>query len=304
MNEDKQLMAQVATLYYEKKYTQQEIANVMDLSRQTVSKLLNDALNMRVVEIKIHNPEQDCHELEIQLCDTFGLQAAVVCGVGSKHESIRRLMTVKAAAQYLVPLFQNGGQNIAVSWGRTMQALVEELPEINTSGNVVFPLFGATDNVEPCFLSNELARGMADKIGARVQYAWFPYRPDNHNDSVLLQKTSYYQMLQNLWDTIDVGVVGIGNTTVLDLFASTFGYNGKQTAAIGDIATRFFTETGELLDLYEDTLCASAQHLKHAKQLVAVACGNDKVSAIAGALRTGLVDVLITDEYTAKQIVE
>ena len=44
VKDDKILMSEAAVLYYEEKHTQQEIADMMKLSRQTVSKLLNDAL--------------------------------------------------------------------------------------------------------------------------------------------------------------------------------------------------------------------------------------------------------------------
>ena len=59
VSDEKILMSEVPTLYYEKKYTQQEIANLMNLSRQTVSKLLNDAIKENIVEIKIHNPKKE-----------------------------------------------------------------------------------------------------------------------------------------------------------------------------------------------------------------------------------------------------
>ena len=78
MNELKQRMAEVATLYYEKKYTQQEIADALGITRQTVSKLLGDAVNERIVEIIVHNPEKDCAALQERLCERFGLRAAVV----------------------------------------------------------------------------------------------------------------------------------------------------------------------------------------------------------------------------------
>ena len=73
---------------------------------------------------------------------------------------------------------------------------------------------------------------------------------------------------------------------------------------VGDIATNFFTETGDLVNLYDNSLCADAENLKNAKQTVAIACGDEKAKAIAGALRTKLPDMLITDEYTAKKILE
>lgn len=73
---------------------------------------------------------------------------------------------------------------------------------------------------------------------------------------------------------------------------------------VGDIATNFFTETGDLVNLYDNSLCADAENLKNAKQTVAIACGDEKAKAIAGALRTKLPDMLITDEYTARKILE
>ena len=302
MDRQKKQMEEAAILYYEKKHTQQEIANLLNLSRQTVSKLLNDAVREHVVEIKIHNSQQDCRELGERICAAFGIGHAVVCGVSNTNDSLRRLMTVKQAAEYMLPLIRKGNQKIAVSWGRTIQLLAEELPREMTAGNVVFPLFGATDQEQPCFQSNELARSVADKIGAGVKYAWFPYRPDSAEDCALFQKTSYYKTICDLWNDIDIALVGIGNNEIIRTFGRTFGYNETCVTAIGDISTHFFDENGAFVELHENTLCASEENLRQAKQTIAVACGEEKAQAIVGGLRTRLIDTLITDEYTARAV--
>ena len=80
ISDEKILMSEVAILYYEKKHTQQEIAEAMGLSRQTVSKLLNDAIKEKIVEIKIHNPKKDCEELEKLICERFSINKCIVCG--------------------------------------------------------------------------------------------------------------------------------------------------------------------------------------------------------------------------------
>ncbi|MBQ7822071.1 MAG: hypothetical protein IJ391_07300 [Clostridia bacterium] len=304
MELQKKQMAQAAVLYYEKKYTQQEIAKIMDLSRQTVSKLLNDAVRENIVEIKIHDPENYCTELSEKMCDVFGLKDALVCGVSNTNASLRQLMTVKTAAKYILPIIEKGGKNIALSWGRTIRALIDELPKNVGTDNIVFPLFGATDQVEANYLSNELARGFADKIGAKVSYAWFPYRPDSADDCELFKRTSYYKTINKLWNNIDTAIVGIGNIAVLESFENIFGYNKKRASAIGDISTHFFTADGKIMSLYENTLCATEQNLRNAGQTIAVACGDDKVQAIVGALRTGIIDTIITDEYTARLVLD
>ncbi|MBE6934709.1 MAG: sugar-binding transcriptional regulator, partial [Ruminococcaceae bacterium] len=35
-----------------------------------------------------------------------------------------------------------------------------------------------------------------------------------------------------------------------------------------------------------------------------IACGKEKAEAIAGALQTKMIDTLITDEYTARRVLE
>lgn len=301
---EKKLMAEAAILYYEKKRTQQEVAQLLGLSRQTVSRLLSDAIAQRVVEITVHDPQRDCEALEKAICEKFGLSQCVVCSVSGQNDELRQIMTVKAAAEYLLPLLQKGGLKIAMSWGRTVQALIRQLPECATEGNTVFPLFGATDNEHPYFASNELARSMADKLGAEVKYAWFPYLADSNQDRQLLEKLSYYKKIQALWSSADLAIVGIGNREILEVFGKAFGHGNRREQIIGDLATHFFTEEGHLVDVYPNTLCASAEDLQHCSQVVAVACGSNKASAIAGALRTNLVNTLITDEHTAKAILE
>ena len=66
--------------------------------------------------------------------------------------------------------------------------------------------------------------------------------------------------------------------------------------------TQLFDENGSFIDLYSNTLCASVENIRKAKEAIAIACGKEKAQAIAGALRTGMIDTLITDEYTAREI--
>lgn len=302
MNIQKKQMREAAILYYEKNHTQNEIAKMMGLSRQTVSKLLNDAIRENIVEIKIHNPEIDCKELEKKICDKLNIGNVVICGVSNADEELRRIMTVKKAIEYIVSFIESGNKKIGISWGRTIQCLVSDFPNMVTFGNVVFPLFGATEQEQSFYLSNELARNFADRISAKVKYAYFPYRPDSADDCELFKKTSYYKSLNSLWNDIDIAIVGVGNSEITQAFGKIFGYKEKSTCAIGDISTHFFDEDGNILELYENTLCAQSADIVNAKQTIAVACGNDKTEAIIGAARTRLIDTLITDEYTAGNI--
>lgn len=302
MKTEKILMYEVAALYYEKSLTQQEIAETLHLSRQTVSRLLNDAIEEKIVEIIIHDPQTDCKELENRICAAFGIRSCVVCSVSGRSESVHRLMTVKAAVDYILPIIKKGNQKIALSWGRTIQELIQNMPKISTVGNTVFPLFGATDSENAYFSSNELARKLADRLDATPKCAWFPYLAGSDGDFALLKQLSYYKRMQDMWDTADLAILGIGNREILDIFGKTFGYSDIHFQAVGDVATHFFDKNGRFVNLYRNTLCASVDNIRNAKESVAIACGKDKVEAISGALRTNMIDTLITDEYTAKEV--
>lgn len=302
MNDEKVQMYDAATLYYEKNLTQQEIAEIMHLSRQTVSKLLSDAIEEKIVEIIIRNPKNDCKELERQICNTFGIRNSVVCYVSGKNESLHWLMAIRAAVDYILPIIKKGNQKIAVSWGRTIQEFIKTLPETPTIGNIVFPLFGATNSEHSYFSSNELARKLADKLDATLECAWFPYLADSDEDCRLLKQLSYYKKMQDMWNTADLVILGIGNTEILDVFGKTFGYSKIHDHVIGDVATNFFDANGNVLNLYENTLCTSVDNIKNAKESIAIACGNEKTEAIVGALRTKMINTLITDEHTARKI--
>ncbi len=299
---DKNLMAEVAILYYEKGLTQQEIAKATYLSRQTVSKILNEAIQTKVVEITVHRPQKTRVLLEEKIQKTFGISKAVVCSTTTDNELLRRTMTIQGATAYLAPLLQTGNYNIGLSWGRTVQELIMQFPTLKTLENTVYPLFGATDHGEACFSSNELARSLADKLGANVKYAWFPYLPESEEEKELLKKTSSYKRLCQLWESTDIAIVGIGNSKIIDLFARTFGNMQEHSSAVGDVATHFFNAHGEVLPLYENTLRVSTDALRKASKVVAIACGDDKIQAIRGALCSKLVDILITDEFTAKTL--
>ena len=304
MDSQKKQMQEVAILYYEKKYTQQKIAQIMNLSRQTVSKLLNEAINEKIVEIKIYDPETTCKDLEEQLCKQFKIKNAIVSGVSHSDKYLRQLMTVKKAIDYILTLIEAGNKKIGISWGRTIEMFIDEFPSVFTQNNTVFPLFGATDQEQSYFLSNELARNFASRTNSKIKYAWFPYLPDCKEDCNLFKKTSYYKNLTELWDNIDIAIVGIGNSDIIQTFGKIFGYNENSISATGDISTHFFNSIGEFVELYENTLCASIDNLKNAKQTIAIASGDSKVEAIIGALHTQIINTLITDEYTAKKILK
>src|SRR6202049_905932 len=77
------------------------------------------------------------------------------------------------------------------------------------------------------------------------------------------------------------------------------------SGAVGDMCTRFFTPEGEPVHVLDDRLIAIEwDGLKRIPLVVAMAAGLDKRDAILGALRAGCINVLITDESTARAVLK
>ena len=109
----------------------------------------------------------------------------------------------------------------------------------------------------------------------------------------------------------DIALVGIGD---LDPATSGFVRAGvarsdllrlyRERGAIGDMAWQIFDSAGQFFPcaLNQRIIGLSLEALRAVPLTVAVAVGVNKAAAIAGALRSGAINVLCTDEATATKI--
>jgi DNA-binding transcriptional regulator LsrR (DeoR family) len=107
-------------------------------------------------------------------------------------------------------------------------------------------------------------------------------------------------------------IVGIGGmndeATVLKsgvLSANDFLYL-KMNGSVGDILCHFIDKEGRVVvtPLEDRLVSASLDTLKSLPNVIGVAAGKDKREAIKGALALGYLNILITNEDTAKWLIE
>lgn len=94
-------MIRVVELYYLQNMTQQEIANAVGISRPTVSRLLDDARNQDIVEIKLNIAEDVDVKLSNQIRKVLGIKEAIVVDTHETEEGIILEKTAHMAAEYL-----------------------------------------------------------------------------------------------------------------------------------------------------------------------------------------------------------
>ena len=118
-NKDR-LSIDVAKLYYKSDYSQQQIANKLNLSRPTVSRLLQYAKEKGFVQINIADPIEDNSSLEEALCEKYNLDVVKIAYAPlNTTNEIKKSISMKAA-DYLYEITFKDGDIIGVSWGTTI----------------------------------------------------------------------------------------------------------------------------------------------------------------------------------------
>jgi lsr operon transcriptional repressor len=110
----------------------------------------------------------------------------------------------------------------------------------------------------------------------------------------------------DLWSRIDVALVGIGGPTWSEASVGRGALAEIQAeGAVGEILIAPFSIDGRFVgdSLRARTIAFDARKLAGVPLVIGVADGPVKVPPILGALRSGVLDVLITDAPTAEAVV-
>ena len=78
----------------------------------------------------------------------------------------------------------------------------------------------------------------------------------------------------------------------------------KDAGGVGDIGLRFFDVDGQpvKMPLDERVIGMTLDDLSKIDRVIALAGGQSKTLAIHGALKSGVIDLLVTDKFTAERL--
>lgn len=296
-----ELMVRAAELYHEFGMTQEQVAAHLGVSRPTVSRLLAKAREEGVVRITVVNPASRIHELERRLVDAYGLHDAVVVPTAiSRRELIARKLGA-AGARYLERHLP-AGVRLGVGLGHTVYQVAHALDAVDLKP-VVIPLTGGIGVAEAVYQVNEIAREFAEKLNGRCYYLHAPAEISNPELYDALMADPRVVEVVTLWDDLDWAVVGIGSTrNPQSPYFQEFIRSVQETGArpVADLCRNLVDEHGTCVNSRSvRLLAASLEQFHKARRVVAIAGGTAKVEAIRAALRTGVIDVMITDELAA-----
>lgn len=298
-----------ARLYYVDGLGQAEVAQFTRISQAKVSRLLALARERGIVKISVAEYESRSPMLEDKLRALLGLETAAVIRTlpGATSSDARRAVGhfgAAIAASLIAP-----GSVVAISGGRTMRELVQNLPTDKKAGLTVVQTMGSLDSSVAPVDALELGRVMARRCeGLFLSLNSPAFVPDKRTRDSFLALTQIRAVWQHL-SQARVALVGIG-TLENSIFVERGILSADDLArlrdggAVGEICGRFFNAEGQECDSpWRDRVVSiELDQLRTIPQVVGIVAGSDRSAAIAAAVRGGLLKSLIIDEGGANAL--
>lgn len=303
-------VVEAARLYYQLDYSQQEIAKKLEVSRPTVSRLLKQAKREGIVEIKIHDPSQDVHLLATDLAKAYGLLDARVAIVPEFEDQIVKKHIGKIAADYLNATIQDNDL-IGVSWGTTLNEIGKNLRHQLLKNVSVVQLNGGISYSETNTYAYEVIQMIGRAFHATSHFLPVPAIVDHLLVKQTMEEDRHIRRVLDMGRNANIALYSVGIPTndsviVQADYVSEQELEAIHSKSVGEICSRFFDEKGMLIheELNERTIGIDLEDLSRKEKSILAAGGPKKVEAIYGALQGGYANVLVTDHYTARALLE
>ena len=306
------LITKVARLYYEQGLRQPEIARQLSLSQAMVSRLLTAAHSEGIVRTTVTTPAGVYMELEEELERRYQLKDVVVadCATENRDEVLRAIGS--AAAAYLEAAL--GTEEIVgiSSWSETLLRTVGSMQQQRRAGDShVVQILGGIGNPDAEVHAIHLTKQMASLLKAKAHFLTAPGVTSSAGAAATYRKEPQVQQTMAYFDRLTVALVGIGTLRPSRLLGESGNFfpasdlaDLEKLGAVGDICLRFFDGAGQRVNspLDERVVAISLGQLARVPRAVGVAGTAEKFGAIQAAVTGRLVNVLVTDRFTAERL--
>ncbi|MFT8709587.1 MAG: sugar-binding transcriptional regulator [Sporolactobacillus sp.] len=309
-SEKERMCIDVARLYYESNYSQQEIAQLRQISRPTVSKLLQRAKDLGYVTIQICDPSEEMDDLSDQIQNAYHLESVrIAYSPLNKNEEIRKHIG-RVAAEYLSEHTKDG-DIIGVTWGRTLYSVSTQLKKSHLQGVEVVQLKGGVTHSRLRSYAFEIVQNFAEAFNTVARYLPLPVIFDSLEVKQMVEQDRHIKQILELGKQANIALFTVG-TVRDDSLLFNLGYLNHEEKedikrfAVGDICSRFFNQSGQICNkrINERTVGIELDELASKDRSILVAGGQRKLMAIHAALRAGYANSLITDQYTGRELLD
>ncbi|MBB5535572.1 sugar-binding transcriptional regulator [Rhizobium giardinii] len=308
------LISRVAQMYHLEHKRQADIAQHLRLSQATVSRMLKRAEAEDIVRTSVIPPVGTYTELEGALRQRFNLPEAIVVECSEDRDGAI-MARIGEAAAHLLEVTLSQGETIGVSsWSQTIFKMVENIhPQKSAQARYIVQTLGGMGDPSVQTHATQLTTRLARLTGAEPKLLPVQGVTSSREAKLLMMADPFVRETIDLFGAISLAIVGIGAVEPSELLARSGNiFSSRELAdladagAVGDISLRFFDGKGKAVKtpLDERVIGISLDELAKVDRVIALAGGEKKTAAIAGALRTGVIDTLVTDKFTAQRLVE
>ena len=310
MEAKKNKVVEAAKLYYLLDYTQHEIAKKLGVSRPTVSRMLQTAKKEGIVQIKIIDMEENVGDLEAALEQKYKLKKAVVAPVPQYDDHIIKTTLGLKAAEYLDTIVKDN-DIIGVTWGTTMYHVAVELKKKEVNNIKIVQLKGGISHSETNTYVSEILYLFGKAFGTTPLHLPLPAIVDQVVVKQAMMEDRHIKKIIETGKEANIALFTCGPIKSESLLFKLGYFTAEDlemlySKAVGDICSRFFDQDGQICNnsLNERTLGIDLSELREKEYSILVAGGDQKVNSIHAALKGEFANVLVTDQYTARFILE
>lgn len=306
-------LATVALLYYGEGLTQSEIAKRLGVSRVTVVNQLREARKRGIVDIRIDGQALAVSDISRRLCAQYGLEDAYIAFGAPANGARKRFQaldaTARVAAMAVLDLTKPGDM-LGVSWGGTVRALADQLPNRPIENVSVCQVVGSM-NSDQLPAPEICAIRIANRLGAHCYTLHAPAVTSTAKIATLIRNEPTIREQLDRLDRLDSIVFSIGELSpetqlVTSGIETVEGLRVAQSkGARGIVCGRYFDQAARhLATPLDDRLIAmTVDQLRSVTKRLLVTCGRSKREATAVALEGGLATHACMDEDTAEWLV-
>lgn len=302
-NTDKlQLLISVAKLYYIENMNQNEIANLLGVSRPLISKYLQEAKNLGVVKIEINDLSTNNDEDEItkKICKKYNLKYLYIIPA-STNKDLNDQMFIDQVTGYL---FDNYVDNslIGLGWGSVIGNCIAKMEE--REGNrrflgKVIPIIGNAPISYRNYHTNELVRMLAEKTGLKAEYLYSPVICANPSERDIFMNTEQVKNMFEKYKHLDYSIIQIRNFPSVPDLATEARFEKKlqQQHAVGMALGYYFDINGDIITSEHDySIQIPLENIKAANESIAIINARINANAALGVLRSGLFNKILISE--------
>ena len=300
--------ARAGWLYYVGGLTQDQIATELGVSRQRAQRLVSRAMAEGLIHVRLNHPIGACLDLEAELTRRFGLlRCRVAPSLGPGSDGVRAIGPA-AAAELERFLRMPAPSVIGLGTGRAMRGMVDAVSPMDADQHRLVSLIGniAPDGSASFF---DVVMRISDKVRAPHYPMLVPVISPTPQENGAFHALGPVKKVVDLARAADVIFVGVGQMSndaplLKDGFVTRAELDEMQAAgAVGEVAGWVFDSRGIYLDVGTNTRTGGVRVAPGLdRPSIGIAAGASKVPAIAGALKSRIINGLVTDEPTARAL--